>query len=370
MSAAEIQLLLRDDFPKKPGGDLVLARQYESALQNAGHNASVRPLNRQALRESPRVAHLFNVDRYFEFSAAARALSAAGTPFVTSPVHHPRRFVEHFESNVRTGALKLISRLGRGPYGREAIKHALRGRTVSSALESVSKDARGSVATALEQSSLVILQAPAELAEVEKTFGVSISAKSVWVPNGVTVEDGPDLREHRDIDVLVAGRIEERKNQLNVASALAGTGWNVVFVGGDNTKNPAYTKRFHQVVREHENLHHIPHVSLEELRRIYTRSKVFLSASYFEVVSLTELEAVAYGCQLVTATSGYLKDYLGEHATYIEPWADSDVIHSQVESAVNSGINDHAMDLVRKDFSWDNSHRRLVEAYDRAGLLS
>lgn len=369
MSSSKVQLLLRDDFTKKPGGDLVLARQYEEALLNAGSDAKVTPLSREALCHPDSTAHLFNVDRYFEFSAAARSLISLGTPFVVSPVHHPPHFVEYFESNVRTGALKAISKLGRGPYGREAIKHALRGRSARSAVESLTIDARRSIAAALEHSTLVLVQAPTELEEVERTFAVSIRDKTVWIPNGVEIDSDTDVRSHRDIDVLVAGRIEERKNQLGVALALAGTGWNVTFVGGDNAKNAEYTKKFHRTISEHDNLQHIPHVPLPELRRLYARSKVFLSTSYFEVVSLTELEAVAYGCQLVTATSGYLSDYLGDLAAYVEPWADPETIREKVEAAVKHGINSDGMDLVRSDYTWTKSHRRLVEAYQTAGLL-
>ena len=368
MPATRIQLLLRDDYPQKSGGDLVLAREYESALTEAGHPARLEQL--KAI-ETPGAgaAHLFNVDRYFEFTAAAGELRRAGRRYAVSPVHHPLRYVNHFESDVRSGALGLIAKVGRTPYGRERIKHMVRGRNGRSLVESLRAHPRAAVAEALEGASLIVVQAPTESDELERTFGAAVRAKSAWVPNGVTFDAESEAAEARDIDVLVAGRIEERKNQLNIAQALAGTPWQVTFVGGDNARNAAYAARFHQTIAEHANLRHLPHVSLPELRGLYARSKVFLSASYFEVVSLAELEAVAYGCQLVSTTSGYMRDYLGAAASYIEPTSPPEGVRDAVASASSKGVNEDGSALVRNSYSWSASHRALVEAYDTAGLF-
>lgn len=371
MCAAAIQLLLRDDFPKKSGGDLVLAKQYELALRNSGQSAQLRPLSKLALEQTAGVAHIFNVDRYFEFAASASALQRAGRPYVVSPIHHPPAYVNHFESNIRSGALGVVSKLGRGPFGRERIKHVVRGHSSSSSIhESFLSDPKKCIARALQNAALVVVQAPSELDELERTFGVNVRGKAAWVPNGVDYERGPQTSGTRDIDVLVAGRIEERKNQLGIARALAGTPWNVTFVGANNPRNASYTKKFHRLVGEHQNLRHVPHVSLDELRQLYARSKVFLSASFFEVVSLSELEAVAYGCQLISATSGYLSDYLGGLATYVDPTGELDALRSLVESATRRGINLEGMTQVRNEYSWTGSHRRLLESYQGAGLIS
>jgi glycosyltransferase involved in cell wall biosynthesis len=213
------------------------------------------------------------------------------------------------------------------------------------------------------------VQAPSELDELERTFDVDVRGKAVWIPNGVSFETGSRISGTRDIDVLVAGRIEERKNQLGIARALAGTPWNVTFVGANNPRNASYIEEFHRLVGGYENLRHVPHVSLDELRQMYVRSKVFLSASFFEVVSLAELEAVAYGCQLISATSGYLRDYLGDLATYAAPTAEPEALRSHVESAVRRGTNIDGMTHVRNEYSWATSHRRLLSAYQGAGLL-
>jgi glycosyltransferase involved in cell wall biosynthesis len=370
MAASMIDLLLRKDYPEKSGGDLVLARQYEAGLSEAGYAALLQPISTVALAKKDGVAHLFNVDRYFEFAHAVEALRRLDRPYVVSPVHHPPARVEYFESHVRTGALGLIASVGRGPFGRERIKHAIRGHNPRAIAETMVLDVRASLSRAMTNAALVVVQAPSELVQLEQSFDVNLSAKSAWVPNGVSYDGDANVAGHRDIDVLVVGRIEERKNPLRIAQALAGTPWHVTFVGADNPRNPSYVKHFHKVVEEHENLRHIPHVPLSELRQLYTQSRVCLSASFFEVVSLAELEAVAHGCQLISGTSGYLRDYLGDFATYMEPVAGPDDLRDHVAAALGCGPNLDGMSHVRREYSWDKSHARLVEAYAQAGLLN
>lgn len=370
MSDAEIELFLRPDYPVKSGGDLVLAREYESALTTAGHAARLRPLSAEALASGTGSALLFNIDRYFEFVASAAALRRAGRSYVVAPVHHPTAYVDRFERDRRPSALKAVATVGRTPFGRERIKHAIRGRSAAAIRECSVLDARSAVREALRAAAAIVVQAPAELEQLEQTFGADVRARSTWVPNGVTLGAAPPPGAERDIDLLVAGRIEERKNQLAIAEAFAGGTTHVTFVGADNRRNAAYAAEFHALVDRHQNLHHFPHVSLEELRSLYARSKVLFSASRFEVVSLAELEAVAYGCRLVSTTSGYMRDYLGDLAEYIDPTGPTDAWVGTAQRVLEAGPNTEGMELVRRTYSWERSHAALVGAYRAAALIS
>ncbi|MDM4727974.1 hypothetical protein, partial [Escherichia coli] len=71
---------------------------------------------------------------------------------------------------------------------------------------------------------------------IKNDYGVDISEKSVLVRNGVDLV--PELSESiddRNIDVLVCGRIEERKNSLAILRELGKTKLTVVFVGAKIT---------------------------------------------------------------------------------------------------------------------------------------
>ena len=69
-----IRLLLRDDYPRKSGGDLVLARAFEGALTGAGLDARLEPLS-AAVRDIAWKAQVRLCARY-------RRLTAAGKPKV------------------------------------------------------------------------------------------------------------------------------------------------------------------------------------------------------------------------------------------------------------------------------------------------
>lgn len=364
-----IRLLLRDDYVRKSGGDLVLARAYEGALREAGLDARLEPLSAQAVDDRVGVAQIFNIDRWFEFVSSARRIVDSGRPLVVAPIHHPLHAVDRFESRVRSGPLGVIAKVGRGPFGRERIKHVMRTRTVRSAAEAFIRDPRGAIADALGSAALVVVQAPSEIAEVQRNFGIDLGRTAVWVPNGVEVDEAVPIDGERGIDVLLAGRIEERKNQLSVARAFAGTDVRVTFVGGDNPRSRAYSTAFHELVARHANLTHVPHVPLDALRLLYARSKVFLSVSHFEVVSLSELEAVGYGCRLVSGTNGYLRDYLGDRATYVEPDIAAEDLRSVVGAALGRGVDDEAVTLVRSEYTWARTARDLVGAYRGARLI-
>jgi glycosyltransferase involved in cell wall biosynthesis len=225
------------------------------------------------------------------------------------------------------------------------------------------------LAGVIEQARVVIVQAPSEGVELEATFGQGAMRGVEWVPNGATVDANLSTDGDRDIDVLVVGRIEERKNQLHVAQSLAGSDLKTMFVGGVNPRSRRYNTAFQSVVLRSSNLTYLPHVEMSVLRKLYCRSRILLGASHFEVVSLAELEAVAYGCQLVTGTSGYIADYLGGLATYLTPTAPPHQLLDTLERVSAAGVNQAGMQLVRSQYTWDRSAQILRDVYRRYGLL-
>jgi glycosyltransferase involved in cell wall biosynthesis len=356
----------------KGGGDALLAREYATALAAAGLRATLLPATRTHLQRGRGTAHLFNVDRLVEFEVASRLVEEGGRgrPLVVSPVHHPSDRVEHFEREVRRGVLKAIALVGRGAVGRERIKHVLRTRSVRALWESLGRgDVLKAVGAALARAKLVIVQAEAERRAVETTFGVVLEHNAVCVRNGVTFDPSIEVRGSRDIDVLVVGRIEERKNQLQLARALANQPLKVVFVGAANPLNRRYVRAFAEAVEASSNLVHVGHVQLSELYRLYARSHVCVSASYFEVVSLAELQAVAYGCHLVATTNSYMREYLDDFATYLDPSASATEWLTAVAVSRSRGVNAMGMHHVRERYSWSSNHEHLREAYRGAGLL-
>jgi glycosyltransferase involved in cell wall biosynthesis len=364
-------MLVRRDFETKPGGDVAMAQTYARALTEAGATVSMLAMSRDRLVTAETV-HLFNVDHRVEFGFAAGVLSRERRgPLVISPIHHPMHRVEHFEAEHRSGPLRMVNLLGQTAVGRERIKHALRRHSLEGLAEAArgGRSNRAKIAAALSSAELVIYLADGERRSIEATFGVSLAANGRLVPNSVDIDDSVDVHANRDIDVLVVGRIEERKNQLRIAEALSGTPWRVVFAGSAGQRSRRYWTAFLRTIDSAPNLEYHQHMPIQELNRLYGRARVLVSASHFEVVSLAELEAVSYGCQLVSTTSGYTSEYVGPHATYLEPTAPADTLIEAIGAARASGVNLEGMRLVRAKFDRASGARALVHAYTSAGLL-
>jgi glycosyltransferase involved in cell wall biosynthesis len=366
-----VDLLMRADYRTKPGGDVVIAESFARALNDAGAHATLRPLTQSTLRHATDVIHLFNLDRRVEFGSAAKAAMSDGRRrLAISPIHHPTARVAYFESSVRSGPLKVVNVLGRDVVGRERIKHVLRTHSPRGVWEATidSRYNGRSIARALQKASLIVVQAEGERREVEASFGISLAHNVKVVPNTVDVDDTIQIDIPRDIDVLVVGRIEERKNQLHLAEALKDMPWRVVFLGGVNARSRGYQAAFDRLIAESTNLEH-HHIRHSEMPSVYARAKVLVSASHFEVVSMAELEAVGYGCQLVGATSGYMMEYLGPSASFLDPIAPADAWVQAIAAARSGGINRAGMDLVRTQFNRHHAAKELVAAYVDADLL-
>lgn len=85
------------------------------------------------------------------------------------------------------------------------------------------------------------------------------------------------------------------------------------------------------------NLNQIEHVSAEphELERYYSDSAALVYPSIYEGFGLPPLEAMAYGCPVISSNAGSMPEVLGDAASYFDPMS-ADSISSAIESVVYS----------------------------------
>jgi glycosyltransferase involved in cell wall biosynthesis len=118
--------------------------------------------------------------------------------------------------------------------------------------------------------------------------------------------------------VLHVGRIEPRKNQLALVSAVRDI---PVVLAGD-----VFDHEYHEAVRERAatNVLHLSGVSRDLLRGLYAGARVFCLPTRFEICGLVNLEAAVAGCHVVTSDVGGVREYSGDRAIYVDPdddWA-------------------------------------------------
>jgi len=166
--------------------------------------------------------------------------------------------------------------------------------------------------------------------------------------------------------VLCAGRIEPRKNQLNIIESLQGSGYDFVMAGRINKLHSAYGKKVLGLAKLNPRLHYLEELSQVELMTLYKSAKVAVNASWFETTGLTGLEAGALGCNVVMTEKGYTKEYYKDHAWYCDP-EDIKSIGGAIRSAFEAPRDKYMLKeyIVDNGLTWENAAAKTLQCYEK-----
>lgn len=315
---------MRVDALDKPGGDLLQVLQYieqgKKPLENGRprFEGTVIPDLRADLSFFDLV-HLTNIDRPVDTYSAFLSARAAQRPIILSPIHHSYREIERYERVGRGGIVGQVSGM-LGFTALEYLRNSIRARSnaelLSPMLKIMSQGMRKSQHAILQGADKILVLSEKEERDILYDFGEVPDNKFICLRNGL--EDCGGTSMGRDIDVCVVGRIEARKNQIAVLVALNRLGLSGVFVGAENPNHKAYCRRFRKMIADSPSTYR-GCISHEETLQIMRRSKVHVSASWFEVLSLVDLEAYCAGCGVVASKCGGTREALGERSLYVNP---------------------------------------------------
>lgn len=335
---------MRIDAFTQPGGDLQQIQSYISAGKNIdpsrGRSFSGDILTApDADLSSYDVIHLTNLDRPVEAFHFFQRAKPTGKPIVFSTIHHSRSEVTRFEREGRGGfAATFTSKLG--PVPMDVLRCVLRmmrhrpllaptWRTLHRGIQNAQTDMLHGV-------DKVLTLAEKEREDLIEDFGFIPGERFRCVRNGfegATYAWSQGTRPVREISICVVGRIEARKNQLNILRALERLGVSAVFIGRQNPNHRAYCAAFRSAV-ERSKSRYIGPCSHDETIGYLRRSRVHVSASWFEVSSLADLEAFISGCTVISSICGGTDELLGNQALYVDP---GDV--TQIEQAVRVALS-------------------------------
>jgi glycosyltransferase involved in cell wall biosynthesis len=180
-----------------------------------------------------------------------------------------------------------------------------------------------------------------------KTFNHSVTTKKHF--------DQQFINQFNDA-VICVGRIEARKNQLNLIKALSRTKYKLFLIGKKSVNQDSY---FQECKRAAEsNVKFIEFVPQDILALIYEKARVSVLPSWFETTGLVSLEALAMGCNVVVTAYGDTRDYFQGIAEFCDP-ASPESILDAIEVAYNKELP--LFDAA--NFSWDYVARKTYEAY-------
>ncbi len=357
--------LVRRNLTDHPGGDTVQILQTAQALRDRGiaiemHYSMPDNLSGYDL------AHLFHLDRLWENRPHADALSRAGLPMVLSTIYWP---TEEFDRHGRTGWQGRLARVT-GTRGYRDLwlaqrwgMHALREPSMAHFRRPLWRFRHESAAL-LRHARVILPNSDAERRAIASLFGVE--RPCVVVPNAVDLAalgspENSTGRERRG--VLCVGRIEPRKNQLNLIRAMRASDIPLTLAGQAGRFSGAYGRRCQREAGP--TTHFVGHQSPSVLGTLYARNAVHACVSWYETPGLVNLEAACFGCAIVATPGGSTREYLGDEAVYADPGV-PDSIREAVQAAMARGPSSALDQRIRAEFTWANAAERTWEGYQRA----
>jgi glycosyltransferase involved in cell wall biosynthesis len=208
-----------------------------------------------------------------------------------------------------------------------------------------------------------------EAQQLCRYFRVS-SEKIRVVPNGVDpvfVDATPDAfiaKYGLKKFALCVGRIEPRKNQLNMIRALSGTQVPFVLIGDPVKSYPEYYQACQNAAGP--NIHflgNIPHDS-ELLRSAYAACDTFLLASWLETPGLAALEAGLAGARIVITEDGATKAYFRDLASYVNP-ANVAEIRAKTLAACERPKDPRLKEFIEQNYMWNRAAEKVLVEYQR-----
>ena len=162
--------------------------------------------------------------------------------------------------------------------------------------------------------------------------------------------------------ILSIGRIEPRKNQLNLIKANKGTGRKIVFIGDAVS---GYGKYYNECVqRAGKEALFIPRIEHESslLASAYAACDVFVLQAWFETPGLVALEAGLAGAKLVVTRGGSTSEYFKDYVEYLNP-ADVNSIRSGIDNALGKKKTSVLKNHIMNNFLWDNTADENIRIY-------
>jgi glycosyltransferase involved in cell wall biosynthesis len=353
-----VLMQIRSDGDIFGGGDIQHMKASAEALSRIGVEV-VFNSSTSVEYKSFDLVHLFNTTRIndtFQFYQSARK---ANRKIVLSPIWHSLNEMHDFyrwRYKLPWFPLNLYSAFREIYYARRS--------RIPLAWQSLF-NFYGSQKAVVSGVDAVIANSVAEIDLIKSDLGVEPRASFV-VPNGFNSRQISEIvvKAGERNGIVVAGRIEPRKNQCKVIlgyKMLRRTDVSVEFYGALNNAHPKYIMEFKRRLNpgliEYRGL-----VNQVELYKRFATAEVVVLASYFETTGLVALEALACGAKIVVSDTPYTREYFRDNAFYCNPYS-SESIGLALKAALSVPSKQRPIWL--DDLTWDRNAELTFAAYDQ-----
>ena len=353
----KIAFIVRSSFYLSPGGDTIQAEYTAKYLRKLDIEVDIKLTSEQINYSSYQLLHFFNIIRPADILPHIRK----GLPYVISSIYVDYAFYKTHQSGFLYQSIlkyfspdnleytKTIGRWLVNGSERPPIKYLLNGH-------------RKSIVHLLKNAEFILPNSFSELARINEKFGSM--AQMEIIPNGIDLEMfRPDNSIPRiSNQVISVGRIETRKNQLNLIRALNNSSYELIIIGKPSPNHQKYYKVCKSEAKG--NIHFIKEMPQSDLHYHYASAKVHALPSFFETTGLSSLEAAYLGCNIVITDKGDTTEYFGTHGFYCVP-DDPDSIYDAVDRAASMPFNNSFQLQISNHYTWNKAALLTKNVYQK-----
>ncbi|MEL7596859.1 MAG: glycosyltransferase, partial [Clostridiaceae bacterium] len=323
------------------------------------------------------IVHLFNITRIHETWLQCNNALKYNKPVVLSTIHHSKKEIHDYELKGLLGLPKLVKKIFSGENDIQLFKtgyYTIQSpKEIKAFLKQLQLGYIRQQIDVLKKSTILVPNSKMEMDKIQQEFDLQNLTYHI-VPNGIEIDNNILCISEEDFVkkygfedfVFCVGRIEPRKNQLNIIKALEKTNIPVIFAGSINKKHRKYYKEVMNKIDENKNMHYVGLLDRELLYSGYKASKVTVLASWFETTGLVGLEGGIMDSNVVITEKGYTKEYYKNNVWYCEPNSVLS-IKEAVLKAYNAKRGKYDLkNLALKFYTWEKAARETLKAYNIA----
>jgi len=357
----KVVMISRSTHFTSPGGDTTQIEMTAKYLRALGVEVDIRLSTDTIAYQNYNLLHFFNIIRPDDILPHVKVTKV---PFVISTI-----FVDYreYEKKSRTGPMRLLNMVfdkDQIEYVKAVARAVKNGERIKS-MYFLTRGQKKSVQVVAAKAGLLLPNSHSEYNRLVASYGIKkgyhkvvnaidpASFSDAVVPN-------PAFQDH----VLCVGRIEGRKNQLNLIKALRNTDLQLTVIGKPGPNQAAYYAQCQVEAKDAPNVRFIQHMDHAGLAGAYQAAKVHVLPSWFETTGLSSLEAGAMGCNLVVTSKGDTEEYFGNMAYYCEP-DDVDSIRQAVLQAHTEPVNPRLRDHIFSYYTWQDTAAQTMAAYQQ-----
>lgn len=355
----KVLIITRSNLYRSPGGDTIQIDMTSKYLRLAGISVDICFADSSPLYHNYDLIHFFNIIRPDDILPHIRH----DIPFVVSSI-----FVDYaeYEKINRKGfagmAFNILSQ-GQIEYAKAIARHFKNGDKIKSRYYLLNGH-KAAVRYIASRAKLLLPNSDSEYERLSEYIDIRLPYKKVVnaIDSSIfdlNVEPDERFKDH----VLCVGRIEGRKNQLNLIRALMGSNVQLTIIGKPSPNHIKYYEDCKRLGDSVKNIRFVNHISHYELVKIYKAARVHVLPSWFETTGLSSLEAGVMECNVVVTKKGDTEEYFNDMAFYCEP-DDVSSIRNAVLEAFYAPINKSLRSFILENYTWQQAAKQTAEAYN------